>query len=505
MFAEIWRRHWSLNEAPFAHEDADKDPVLAKLDAFAVHSCFDRIFGDPEAPGPGVVFGEKGSGKSGLRLAVERRLEDYNEAHPEARVFSIVYSDFDVFLDRVRQAENIAPGKPTTTPKLIERFDMADHLDAILSMGVTQLVDGLVEDKAQARQLDKKHKADLLSLVGLYYRSNDRTRVEATRKLRSAMRYKSVRPPLLDVLKAVLSIAAIGIALVPHYDTLGIVVSDDWSPGSPKIWYGAAGALLAFTWIWSFVGRMMLKASATKATRSVRVVPRDQKQLAKIVAQMSPSARRELALPTEHGEASRYLLLERFLGVLRDLDYNSFYVLVDRVDEATLLGGKEAWMQPFIECLLEHKLLQFDGLALKLFLPIELSKLYLGASPDDLKRMRLDKANTVSELRWMGQELFEAANQRLRAVRGASGKPGADLADYFDPSVDPADVRDALHELGTPRHAFGFLGTLFTEYARNLPEQLDDDSDDWRVSRSQFEIVRASWADRARVMRRTMN
>ena len=75
MFAHTWRRHWGLDEDPFVQEDADKDPVLARVPLEAVHSSFDRLYGSPDTPGPGIVFGEKGSGKSGLRLAMRRRLE----------------------------------------------------------------------------------------------------------------------------------------------------------------------------------------------------------------------------------------------------------------------------------------------------------------------------------------------------------------------------------------------------------------------------------------------
>ena len=65
MFIETWRKHWGLSQDPFACEDADKDLILTRMDSSAVHSGFDRLFGDPESPAPGIIFGEKGSGKSG--------------------------------------------------------------------------------------------------------------------------------------------------------------------------------------------------------------------------------------------------------------------------------------------------------------------------------------------------------------------------------------------------------------------------------------------------------
>ncbi|HIF22198.1 MAG TPA: hypothetical protein EYQ27_09900 [Gemmatimonadetes bacterium] len=77
MFAKTWRDHWNLSEDPFAFEDADKDPFVTRVDASAVHSSFDRIFGNADTPAPGIVFGEKGSGKSGLRLAMQRGIEKH--------------------------------------------------------------------------------------------------------------------------------------------------------------------------------------------------------------------------------------------------------------------------------------------------------------------------------------------------------------------------------------------------------------------------------------------
>ena len=58
MFAQTWRAHWGLTQDPFDCEDADKDLILARLDTGAVHAGFDRLFGNPAAPAPGVVFGE---------------------------------------------------------------------------------------------------------------------------------------------------------------------------------------------------------------------------------------------------------------------------------------------------------------------------------------------------------------------------------------------------------------------------------------------------------------
>ena len=38
-----------------------------------------------------------------------------------------------------------------------------------------------------------------------------------------------------------------------------------------------------------------------------------------------------------------------------------------------------------------------------------------------------------------------------------------------------------------------------------LPEELAPDAPEWGIPRNHFELVRASWGDRARVLRRAMN
>ena len=104
MFTQKWRDHWGLARDPFACEDADKDPILGQVDASAVHTGFDRVFGNPEVPSPSIVFGEKGSGKSGLRLMMKRRIAEHNKARPESKVFQSEYIDFDVQMEQFRQS-----------------------------------------------------------------------------------------------------------------------------------------------------------------------------------------------------------------------------------------------------------------------------------------------------------------------------------------------------------------------------------------------------------------
>ena len=71
-------QHWNLTENPFRGEEARSDAVFARMggapetpdDASLFHSEFEKILGDLRRPGSSVVFGEKGSGKTAMRLQI---------------------------------------------------------------------------------------------------------------------------------------------------------------------------------------------------------------------------------------------------------------------------------------------------------------------------------------------------------------------------------------------------------------------------------------------------
>lgn len=500
MFPHTWRHHWALDEDPFVQEDADKDPVLARIPDTVVHSSFDRLYGNANAPSPGVVFGEKGSGKSSLRIAMKRRLAAEG-------AFVVEHIEFDSFLTEARKADRLPPGAPKTARRVVERFTLTDHVDAILSLGVTRLVDEILGGQhGGAAAMAKKHKATLAALSSLYYRSDERSGEEVDRRLRKALKLRSgagTKRLLARVLGLALGAA---VAAVPHAAELGVDLP--FGGGEPQDWYIAGGAVAAGVLGVSFFKTWLNRRRAARATRAVRVVPRDPDPLAQLLCRIPAGLRSDLALPDGGAVGTRLVLLQRFIGLLAEFGYPSFYVLMDRVDEATLLAGRAELMRPFVESLLEHRLLQFEGLALKLFLPIELSRLYLGASPDELKSMRLDKANSIPELRWSGQELSEVAAQRLRAVRPAetpADHPGGRLSDFFEDEVSEAEIREALGALGTPRLAFGFLGALLSEHARELDDDLPADGPGWRIPKRRFDILHAGWLDRARGLRRALN
>ena len=95
--------HHNVARNPYSEEDAQTDPVFKEhCIASAYHPTWDKIYGDPSDPSTSIVFGEKGAGKTAMRLQVARHLEQYNAENPDDQLYVIHYDDFNPFLDRFR-------------------------------------------------------------------------------------------------------------------------------------------------------------------------------------------------------------------------------------------------------------------------------------------------------------------------------------------------------------------------------------------------------------------
>ena len=102
--------HWKLTENPFRAEEARHDPVFTRLGTGPnVHPDFEKILGDLSRPGSSIVFGEKGSGKTAIRLQLEQRVAAHNLATESRRVFLLAYDDLNPVIDRVCTAVGVLP------------------------------------------------------------------------------------------------------------------------------------------------------------------------------------------------------------------------------------------------------------------------------------------------------------------------------------------------------------------------------------------------------------
>ena len=88
MKLEQFLRHHGITGNPFSEEDAQTDTVFKRLCLATIHHpAWNKFFGSPADPSTALVFGEKGSGKTALRLQAAAELESYNQANPTERVF----------------------------------------------------------------------------------------------------------------------------------------------------------------------------------------------------------------------------------------------------------------------------------------------------------------------------------------------------------------------------------------------------------------------------------
>jgi hypothetical protein len=87
MKTQQFLEYHGIGTNPFAEEDAQTDPVFKEhcIDS-TYHPTWDKIYGNPAEPATSLVFGEKGSGKTALRLQIVRHLAQYNRRTPRAGV-----------------------------------------------------------------------------------------------------------------------------------------------------------------------------------------------------------------------------------------------------------------------------------------------------------------------------------------------------------------------------------------------------------------------------------
>ena len=118
-------KNWGIDQNPFRAEEARDDELYQRIMGDEMtHPEFEKIMGTFERPGTAVVFGEKGSGKTAIRLLMEERIRRHNAAHPEHMAWVVPYDDLNPFLDHLaRHGSQTRHGKPADFPVI----RLADH------------------------------------------------------------------------------------------------------------------------------------------------------------------------------------------------------------------------------------------------------------------------------------------------------------------------------------------------------------------------------------------
>ncbi|MFO0911263.1 MAG: hypothetical protein U0794_23480 [Isosphaeraceae bacterium] len=474
MKTEQFLEHHGIAGNPFSEEDAQTDTVFKRRCLIKIHHpAWNKFFGSPADPSTALVFGEKGSGKTALRLQAEAELEAYNTKNPSERVFVITYDDFNPYLDHFKTAV-----RARDAAQALGRWRLQDHMDAILAQGVTQLIDALGSEKVDLSKLSLDQRRDLLLLAALY----DQSTGEPIERRWSRLRRRSGFRPLwarrdLQIGFGTTLIVGLLLYLVPQLRVPWLVL--------PLI----AGWLY---WVWRLARAEWF---ARDIRKGLRVLSRDPSALRWELLWFKPSELGGQPLPTSatSGGEERYELLRKFQGVLHTLGYAGIIVLVDRVDEPQAIEGDPRKMRALIWPLLDHKFLRHAGIGMKLLLPIELAYYLEKEDKDFYDRARPDKLNMIKPLRWTGPSLYDLAGDRLRAcaIEGqanANGE-GPRLRQLIDESISDDSLKDALGNLRTPRQLFKFLHRLIEEHCHRHTE----DRPKWSVDADTFRTTYSAY------------
>lgn len=483
MKTQQFLQHHGIAVNPFAEEDAQTDPVFKQHCLRGTHHpTWDKVYGDPSEPATSLVFGEKGAGKTAMRLQILEELRGYNQSHPDARVFVIDYDDFNPFLDRFRDTLS---SRRRRADRVLAEWKVWDHMDSILSLGVTSLVDRILDLKqpsgvagpvsaAEVGRLDRHQSRDLLLLAACYDISTAETFAWRWRRLRRKLRFRTWRSLWDMALGIAVTLLAVGLLVyLQRWDWLSypwiyLAVLAGWVP---RVWRMAK---------WWFVARGIVK--------NVRVGNRETNPLRRALMQFTAPEISSQPLPNKQRTDDRFELLRKLQGILKTLSFSGVVVLVDRVDEPHLINGSADQMKAFLWPMLDNKLLKHAGVGFKLLLPIELEQFIQRENRDFYERARLDKQNLIPSLEWTGEALYDVASSRIRACAEPGREPV--LTDLFDGAVSQRRLIDAFRMLRVPRHLFKFLYRLFVAHCNAHT----DEDPSWQISSELFESVLAVYS-----------
>lgn len=189
-----------------------------------------------------------------------RQFEKHNQLHPGQGSFIVLYDDFNPFLDRF--VSRVGPNRPIE--KVLSQWKLWDHMDAILSLAVTQLVDHLIGNASRSRlqaRLTRPQARDLAILAACYDQSTAESFPHRFRKLRARIGYRAIGaiwPTALGVTATVL----LAVAIVMSFRRGQFDWLSTWWP-----WL-----LVASAWIPWFLRRATSWWSAWKIVRSMRMI-----------------------------------------------------------------------------------------------------------------------------------------------------------------------------------------------------------------------------------------
>ena len=504
MNVDSFLAHYQIHENPFLAEEARHDRVFDRLaDSNPTHPDFSKILGQIDRPTVSVVFGEKGSGKTAIRLLLAKQTAAHNKNNPRQCILLVPYDDLNPMLDNIARRAGNDPGTA------LQGLRLEDHQDAILSQATTRLVHALLGEANELNEpvllphkpdkriksMPRQDRIDLAVLAALYDQPRSGSVRHRSRRLRAKLRLgRSALMRTARFAATLLTAVAAAMAI-----TWGLITVDQM-PWWLVPLLGVTVAATVLLWCYWGWRHLNLWFFCRKVRDEIRAIDRDASDLRHLLAEIGPRALARQPIPQRNGTAPsdyRYQLTRRLVQLLRHLDYTGLLVLVDRVDEPQLVSGDATRMRAVIWPMFDNKFLQQEGIGLKLLLPIELRHQLHRESPQFFQEARLDKQNLIDPLIWSGTTLYDLCTHRMRACRSTNADP-ITLTDLFDSDVTRETVIDALDQMQQPRDAFKFLYSVIQEHCRLTPE----DTPKYKIARLICDTVRRKHVERLHAMYR---
>jgi len=475
--------HYGIQSNPFAVEDAQTDTVFKSgcIDT-TYHPSWQKVYGDPQDPSTSIVFGEKGAGKTAMRLQIVDHIARYNSENPTQQIYVIEYDDFNPYLDRFREHQIGRSRRPDRT---LKRWMLWDHMDAILMIGVTSLIDQILATRnsmatpgcdisdSSVAKLDQNQARDLLLLAACYDESTTETFKTRWSALRKKLGFWSLQSWAAFSLGVTTTIGVIAV-----FTTLMVGTQTPYFP-----WWVYLIAFIA-GWMPWLIKAMRALWKAHRIYRNVKVSNHERIPLARTLMTFPMSDLSSQPLPMHPRTDDRYAMLTKFSGILRSLDVTGIIVIVDRVDEPHLINGSPELMKLLLWPMLDNKFLKQSGFGVKLLLPIELQQFIERENKEFYQRARLDKQNMIPSLQWTSEALYDVASARIQAVSNGSAPSVQDL---FDESISKQRIFEAFRQLRVPRHLFKFLYRLLVAHCNNYTDQ----EPSYKISSQTFESTLA--------------
>ena len=483
--------HHKLKRNPFSEEDAQTDGVFRDhCIATTHHPAWDKVLGDLGYPTTSVVFGEKGSGKTAIRMQIARSVEDYNAENKDRRVFLVPYDDFNPLLDRFEVVCLRDHRFRGDSSSVLNHWVLEDHMDSILMLATARLVrlvlgedSGLVasaeksdEQKSVQEKLKELPSAccyDLLLLAAVYDGSTSEAAV--SRFWRLMVKLPEAGGCYWGYLRD--RILGVGVSLLSLFLTFHQIWVGEFGPWT----FLALAVVSAVAWI-PWLVRFVRGALAGRSIQhNLRVSSRTAAIWRQLLMRFPREELQIRPLPTKASSDDRYALLEKLQAILRQLGFASVIVVMDRIDEPHLINGSNSAMKKLIWPLLDNKLLKYEGIGFKLLLPQELIEYIDQETPEFYQRSRLDKQNMIRDFSWTAESLLSMANTRLRICAEKGASPS--LQEMLSKDITPERLLLALAAVRVPRRLYKFIYQLFVAHCNDSV----DDKPEWTVSLSVFE------------------